>query len=211
MDVIRAFQFELPKVTDRMRSLIKQRQSDETKTPKFVSAHIPPAVFFSLTKELGATVVTNDVSVVCYFDPSDPEVEQIAEKIFVPTKSELESDGKTHEFYNHTIRSRWYDQYFDLDRYSRDELSNKLVPWAARQYVLLEEGVSLSYNMKTWKMSIMCTWKGVHKRPNRENAWVNGTVRRKSSLNGVSKIKRDPIIEPKEEADEEFQFFNYES
>ena len=75
--MIRAFQFELPKLTERMRNLIKQRKSDQTKTPEHVNAHVPPAVFFSLTRDLGVTIVTNDISAVCYFDPSDPEISML--------------------------------------------------------------------------------------------------------------------------------------
>ena len=60
-------------------------------------------------------------------------------------------------------------------------------------------------------MSLMCTWKGVHKRPNRENTWVNGTVRRKPTSIVDVKTKRETEIDPKEEPDNYFQFFVYDS
>lgn len=171
VDMVRAFQFEFPKLHNRMRALVKQRQSDATSTPNQVTAHIPPGVFFTVVRYLGTTFVPSSMKASCYVSAAEK-----LDCIFPPSEEELETDGKVDPYYGHELRSRWYDQRFNLPQRTQDAETLAMIPWAARQYVLQEKGVSLEYNMKTWQLQVKCVWKGAHKRPNRDDDWIEGRL-----------------------------------
>ena len=183
--MLRAFNFEFKDLHERMRRLVRQRNSDAASTPDGVTATITPSVFFTATRDIGVnTVVDTSMEARIYCSAKQLDC------IFPPTAEDLATDDVTHPYYGHRIKSRWYDQYFDLDRRSKDA-QGESVAWASHQKVDDDLGVCLRYSMKTFKLKVDCYWAGSHKRPNRVNEWVQGTVNWIPYVKKLKKEERD--------------------
>ena len=170
-DMVNAFQFQFGKLHKQMRTLVRQKQSDRNTTPSNACVEIPPSVYFAVTRGIGdATFVSKNMIASCEVTSRDLDC------IFIPTEEDRATDGKVHPHYHHSIQSRWYDQYYDLDTVSTVE--GALVPWAANMRVDERHGVSLEYNLHTYKFRIDCIWTGRYKRPNQKDwdTWIEGVV-----------------------------------
>ncbi len=170
--ILRAFQFSFLPLKTRMSALVKQRRSDRTSTPVSTCVFLDPCVYFAVTRELGTAVVVNNTASCEFTEAAELDA------IFPPTAAELDSDSVVHPYYGHSMKSRWYDQTFDLR--TKVRVGEVLVCKASRQFVLEEKGISLQYDMKTHMLSLQCVWKGVHKDPSQDDltVWMEGFVNR---------------------------------
>lgn len=169
--IFRSYQFAFVPLHRRMTDLVRQRRSDRTSTPPHVFTVLDPCVYFVVTRQLGTPVVVNNVASCEVMDPADMDL------IFPPTAEELQSDDQVHPFYGHSMKSRWYDQRFDLDLHDTANDGSE-VSFTSRQYVLIDKGISLRYHVVKHQLSVECVWKGVHKEPSQTDLdeWQEGFV-----------------------------------
>ena len=169
-----AVQFELGQLHDRLRKLVSQRGSDISTTERATSCYavIPPAVFFTVMPH----VMTGSREVLCLCDdtvtlslpPSFLDV------LFPPSEKELESDDKFHPYFKHSLKTRWYCQYFSLDtKVTGDDGkpirvpnadgsdSGEIVYRSVKQEV--SETLTILYTTHDHRFTPKCSWKGSNK------------------------------------------------
>ena len=158
-DLLRAFGNPLPTLREKMRRLVRQRRSDATSTPASIFVVVPPSVFFIIAEEIGATTVRGRQA-VCSLESLE-----VLDMLTPPSENDLKSDDQVHEYYGHSMKSRWYSQHFDLETTEYVEEAGAAVPWTVRQAVCPRLGASLLYDMALERLSVQCVWTGVHKKP----------------------------------------------
>ena len=157
-DMLRAFQFDLPKLHKKMRISVFQRDSDSNASSVCAYATLTPSVFFLIAQEVGSVTVRG-TKAVCHV----AELSKL-DKIFPPTSKDLDTDDLVHPFFGHSLRTRWYSQYFDL-KTAEHVPGYGAIYWAGRQAVDINMGASLCYDLEKLKFSVECSWNGSHKKP----------------------------------------------